>query len=77
MGDETALPAIAGILRDLPGDAVGAALCEVPLSADVQELAAPAGVEVVWLPRDGARAGLARSTRPPSSGWVPRRSRSR
>ena len=57
VGDETALPAIAGILRDLPGDAVGTALCEVPMSADVQELAAPAGVEVVWLPRDGAVLG--------------------
>ena len=57
VGDETALPAIAGILRDLPGDAVGTALCEVPLSADVQELPAPAGVEVVWLPREGAALG--------------------
>jgi NADPH-dependent ferric siderophore reductase len=57
VGDETALPAIAGILRDLPADAVGTALVEVPLSADVQRLASPAGVEVVWLPRDGAEMG--------------------
>lgn len=56
-GDETAVPAIAGILRDLPSDVVGSALLEVPVSADVQELTAPAGVEVVWLPRDGAVLG--------------------
>ena len=57
VGDETALPAIAGILRDLPGDAVGTAVVEVPVSDDVQDLAAPAGVDVVWLPRDGAPLG--------------------
>ena len=57
VGDETALPAIAGIVRDLPADAVGTALVEVPLSADVQELAGPDGVEMVWLPRDGAPLG--------------------
>lgn len=57
VGDETAVPAVAGILRDLPADASGSALLEVPLSADVQELEAPAGVDVVWLPRDGKPLG--------------------
>ena len=57
VGDETAVPAIAGILRDLKPEAVGTALLEVPLSADVQELVAPAGVDVVWLPRDGRPLG--------------------
>lgn len=56
-GDETAVPAIAGILRDLPSSMVGSALLEVPETADVQELAAPQGVEVVWLPRDGRPLG--------------------
>jgi NADPH-dependent ferric siderophore reductase len=56
-GDETAVPAIAGILRDLPADAVGTALLEVPLAADVQDLAAPSGVDVRWLPRDGRPLG--------------------
>jgi NADPH-dependent ferric siderophore reductase len=56
-GDETAVPAIAGILRDLPPGTVGSALLEVPLSSDVQELSAPPGVEVVWLPRDGVVLG--------------------
>ena len=57
VGDETALPAIAGVLRDLPPDVVGSAVVEVPLSADVQDIVAPSGVEVVWLPRDGAPLG--------------------
>ncbi len=62
-GDETALPAIASILSLLPADAQGVAFVEVPVSADGSILAAdviaPAGVEVVWLPRDGAPLGAA------------------
>ncbi len=57
VGDETAVPAIRGVLRDLPADAVGAAFVEVPLDADVQELVAPAGVAVTWLPRNGGARG--------------------
>jgi NADPH-dependent ferric siderophore reductase len=53
-GDETAAPAIARILEDLPRDAVGTAFIEVPTSADALPIDAPVGVEVVWLPRDGA-----------------------
>jgi NADPH-dependent ferric siderophore reductase len=58
VADETALPAVAGILRDLPADAVGMALIEVPLSEDVQELMGPEGMQVVWLPRDGREHGV-------------------
>ena len=58
-GDETAVPAIASILADLPPDARGAAFLEVPLSADVQTLQHPEGVSVTWLPRDGAERGVA------------------
>lgn len=57
VGDETAVPAVASILAGLPADAVGAAYLEVPWGADVQELTAPAGVRVTWLPRDGAVRG--------------------
>ncbi|KRF12327.1 hypothetical protein ASG90_15200 [Nocardioides sp. Soil797] len=57
VGDETAVPAIASILADLPAKAVGTALLEVPVAADVQELVHPEGVEVIWLPRDGAPHG--------------------
>jgi NADPH-dependent ferric siderophore reductase len=57
VGDETAVPAICGILRDLPADAVGAAYVEVPEAGDVQQVAAPDGVRVTWIARDGAPLG--------------------
>ncbi len=58
VGDETAVPAVCGILRDLPADAVGAAYVEVPVSGDVLAVPAPAGVSVTWLARDGAPLGV-------------------
>lgn len=57
VGDETAVPAIRGVLRDLPADATGAAYLEVPVDADVQDLVSPAGVHVTWLPRNGTPRG--------------------
>lgn len=57
VGDETAVPAVAGILRDLPRTARGAAYVEVPDAGDVQELAGPEGVQVTWLPRGSAARG--------------------
>lgn len=56
-GDETAVPAACSILERLDPRAEGVALLEVPRSADVVEVAAPAGVDVRWLPRDGAPHG--------------------
>ncbi|MFT4296413.1 MAG: siderophore-interacting protein [Micropruina sp.] len=62
VADESGLPAIRGILRDLPPDAVGTAIIEVPASGDVTGVQAPDGVTVHWVPRDetgelvGARA---------------------
>lgn len=56
-GDETAAPAICAILEQLPRSARGAAFIEVPAPGDVLEVAHPAGVEVVWLPRRGAGLG--------------------
>jgi len=55
--DETAVPAVCSILEDLPPSARGAAYLEVPESGDVQEQEHPDGVEVVWLPREGAPLG--------------------
>jgi NADPH-dependent ferric siderophore reductase len=55
--DETAVPAACSILEGLPATAVGAAFLEVPLTADVQEVRRPPGVDVVWLARDGAPLG--------------------
>lgn len=52
VGDESALPAVVGILRDLPRDAVGLALIEIPESGDIQDVEAPQGVEVRWLARN-------------------------
>lgn len=58
VGDETAVPAIRGVLRDLPADATGAAFLEVPVDGDVlDDVVAPAGVEVAWLPRNGGARG--------------------
>lgn len=61
VGDESALPAVAGILRDLPREARGHAIIEVPDLADRQEVGAPDGVTVHWIVREhhekpGARA---------------------
>ncbi|MDT9593355.1 siderophore-interacting protein [Nocardioides zeae] len=58
VGDETAAPAVYGVLRDLPRDARGTAYLEVPCSDDVlDDVVGPEGVEVVWLPRDGRPRG--------------------
>jgi NADPH-dependent ferric siderophore reductase len=57
VGDETAVPAICVILEQLPTAARGTAFVEVPYAADVQDVDHPAGVEVVWLPREGAVHG--------------------
>ncbi|MFW6868483.1 siderophore-interacting protein [Nocardioides sp. CPCC 206347] len=60
VGDETALPAIRGVLRDLPADATGAAFVEVPVDGDVPtDVTAPNDVAVSWLPRNGAARGEA------------------
>jgi NADPH-dependent ferric siderophore reductase len=55
--DETAVPAVCSILEDLPETAQGAAFLEVPVAEDVQDVRHPAGVEVVWLPREGKPLG--------------------
>lgn len=60
VGDESALPAIAGIVRDLPRETRGLAIIELPDQADRQPLQAPAGFELRWLAREDAheRPGL-------------------
>jgi NADPH-dependent ferric siderophore reductase len=54
VADETALPAVARILEELPRDATGEAVVEVPVGGDRIDLDAPDGVRVTWLPRDEA-----------------------
>jgi NADPH-dependent ferric siderophore reductase len=59
VGDESALPAIAASLERLPDAAVGQALIEVDGARQEQTLAAPSGVEIRWIHRDGRRLGEA------------------
>lgn len=54
--DETAVPAVAAILEQSP-DLVGEAYLEVPSHEDVLPLTSPPGIEVHWLPREGAPHG--------------------
>lgn len=56
IGDETALPAIAGICRSLPETARGVAIIEIPTAGDRQEFPSPAGMEITWIHRDEAPA---------------------
>lgn len=64
VGDESGLPAIAGILRDMPRDAVGHAFVELPDAADAQPVDAPPGMAVHWLVRghDDVPGALALAT---------------
>jgi iron complex transport system ATP-binding protein len=63
VGDETAVPAVAAICAHLARDEGrggswrGRALLEVPSRADRLPITAPPGLEVVWLPREGAPRG--------------------
>jgi NADPH-dependent ferric siderophore reductase len=56
-GDEAALPAIAAAIESLPAEATGLAFIEVDSDADIQPIAAPEGVQVTWLRRNGLPAG--------------------
>ena len=61
-GDETAAPAICGILEGLAASDeakvfFGETYIEVPTSEDILDVRAPSGVVVRWLPRDGAPLG--------------------
>ncbi len=51
-GDETALPAIARILEEVPADVRGDALIEVQDPADAQDLMVPPGMRLRWLVRE-------------------------
>jgi len=60
VADDTALPAVAGILEDLarwPHPPQVQAFLEVAHEADVLPLAAPVGAQLFWLAREGAAHG--------------------
>ncbi|MFD4294295.1 siderophore-interacting protein [Rhodococcus sp. NPDC058505] len=56
VGDESALPAIAGILESAPADVRGETYLEVPHADDAQDLPAPDGMTVHWLARSDPHA---------------------
>jgi NADPH-dependent ferric siderophore reductase len=56
-GDESALPAIGAVIESLPHDALGLAFLEVDSEADIQDIAAPAGIDLRWIFRGGVPAG--------------------
>jgi NADPH-dependent ferric siderophore reductase len=56
-GDDSALPAIARLLDELPDEARAQVFVEVAEDSHRLELAARPHVEVTWLVRDGAEAG--------------------
>lgn len=56
-GDETALPAIARMLEELPREATGRVLLEVADSGEQQLLKRPPGMRLEWLNRAGRPAG--------------------
>ncbi|MEU1805811.1 siderophore-interacting protein [Streptomyces sp. NPDC019937] len=60
-GDETALPAVAGILDWLPAGTPAKVWIEVQHAEDIQELRTAADAEITWLVRDGAAPGSPRS----------------
>lgn len=57
VGDETALPAISAHLETLPATARGIALIEIADAAEEQALQHPAGIELIWLHRNGIQPG--------------------
>ncbi|WP_431042630.1 siderophore-interacting protein [Streptomyces sp. P1-3] len=60
-GDETALPAVAGIIEALPESTTARVWIEVPHAEDIQQLPTSATAEITWLVRDratGRRDGL-------------------
>lgn len=58
-GDETALPAIARRLEELPAGTRAIAFVEVADAAEELELTTAADLDLTWLHRDGAPAGSA------------------
>lgn len=68
VGDETAAPAIGGILESLAPDAVAHAIIEIPEHTDALVLERPAGVTVDWVARSGGAPGSA--LLPAVQNWV-------
>lgn len=50
--DLSAMPVAEAVLEQMPGDATGIAIFEVPCHDDIREITIPTGVEVRWLVQD-------------------------
>lgn len=59
VADETGLPGVVGILRDLPHEMRGHVIVEIACPDDARELIAPEGVDVEWVLRGSAPTGAA------------------
>jgi NADPH-dependent ferric siderophore reductase len=68
VGDETAVPAIAGILESLPEGRVAHAIVEVPHERDILPIDHAASVTVDWVPRSPAEPGSA--LLPAVTAWI-------
>ncbi|WBQ05903.1 siderophore-interacting protein [Kribbella sp. CA-293567] len=61
IADETALPALAGILEQLPADVRATVFVEVPDIRDIRSLPSLGRVDITWLPHAGAPEGTPKS----------------
>ncbi|MCU7823998.1 siderophore-interacting protein [Kitasatospora sp. DSM 101779] len=61
--DETALPAVGGILDRLPPTTRARVWIEVPYAADIQDLVAGPEVEITWLVRESGATPLVEAVR--------------
>jgi NADPH-dependent ferric siderophore reductase len=57
VADETALPALEGILEQLPPEVTATVFVEVPDVADIRHLPSPAKVDLTWVPHGCAPDG--------------------
>jgi NADPH-dependent ferric siderophore reductase len=57
VADETALPALEGIVEQLPPEVTATVFIEVPDVADIRHLPSPAKVDLTWVPHGGAPDG--------------------
>ena len=58
VGDESALPALAGILSGAPESMTGLVVVELGNTADIRDLPRPTGVEVMWTERGDDEPGV-------------------
>lgn len=61
VADETALPALAGILEQLPAAVRATVFVEVPDIRDIRPLPSPGGVDITWIARTGGPDGAPKS----------------